>query len=95
MEKFYILKLSLVAFLISCYSLLFSQTKVIPYQELPTSSGSLTGSGMFFSATMTTSSITIIFEGASDRWIALGFGTHMNPTDALIYSNGHALSTHP
>src|SRR5687768_8415048 len=74
----------------------WSQTKIIPYQQLPTASGAPSGSGMFFGASMTTSSITITFEGPSDRWIALGFGTSMAaPTDVLIYSIGHALSTHP
>ncbi len=73
----------------------FSQTKTIPYQELATSTGSLNGSGIFFGASMTTSSISITFEGPSDRWIALGFGSNMQPTDVFIYSIGHALSVHP
>jgi hypothetical protein len=87
-----------------CYNLLLlvvfsfslnSQTKVIPYHELPTASGNPTGSGMFLGATMTTSSITITFTGPSDRWIAIGFGNFMTSTDAFIYSQGHSLSVHP
>ncbi len=72
----------------------FSQTKTIPYQELATSSGSLSGSGIFFGASMTTSSITVTFEGPSDRWIALGIGAAMPSTDALIYSNGTSSASH-
>lgn len=95
MKNVAVFKKGCVALFIIYSSFLSCQTKIIPYQQLPSSSGSLTGSGIFFSASMTTSSIIITFEGPSDRWIALGFGTHMNPTDVLIYSNGHAISTHP
>ncbi len=63
-----------------------AQTKTIAYQELKTSSGALTGSGMFFGASMTSDSITITFAGPSTKWIGLGFGTSMSGTDALIYT---------
>ena len=73
----------------------FSQTKIIPYQELPTSTGSATGSGMYFGASMNTSSITITFQGPSDRWIAFGFATSMSPADMFTYSNGQVLTPNP
>lgn len=76
-------------------SVLLSQTVTIPYQQLPTSTGASTGSSIYFGASMTSSSITITFEGPSDRWIAIGFGTSMTSTDAFIYSNGHSSSVHP
>lgn len=82
----------LCLFIISSPS--FAQTKTIPYQELATATGSLSGSGIFFGASMTTSSITVTFEGPSDRWIAMGFGSSMPSTDALIYSNGTTSSIH-
>lgn len=72
-----------------------AQIKVIPYQELPTSGGSPIGSGMFFGASLSTSTITITFTGPSDRWIGIGFGVAMPNTDALIYSNGQTASPHP
>ena len=65
-----------------------SQIKTIPYQALPTAAGTTVGSTMFFGASMSTSTITITFTGPSDRYIALGLGTFMNPTDALIYTVG-------
>lgn len=74
---------------------LFSQTKFIPFQQLPNYNGSSTGSGIYFSASMTTSSITITFEGPADRWFGFGFGTAMHPADVFIYSQGHAMSVHP
>ena len=64
-----------------------AQTKTIPYQELKSASGALTGSGMFFGASMTTDSITITFTGPSTKWIGLGFGTKMSGSDALIYTS--------
>jgi len=78
-------------------TLIFSlnaQIKTIPYQQLPTSGGSPTGSNMFFGASMSASTITITFTGPSDRWIAVGFGTAMPNTDALIYSVGQSVSPH-
>lgn len=74
---------------------LWSQTKIIPFQELPTAGGQPTGSGMFFGASMNSNSITVTFEGPADRWIAIGFGQSMFPTDAFIYSNGKSGATHP
>ncbi|MES2679903.1 MAG: PKD domain-containing protein [Bacteroidota bacterium] len=65
-----------------------SQTKVIPYQQLPTSTGAPSGSNVYFGASMTSSSITVTFEAAADRWIALGFGSFMTPADALLYGCG-------
>lgn len=64
-----------------------AQTKTIPYQELKSASGALTGSGMFFGASMTPDSITITFAGPSTKWIGLGFGTKMGGSDALIYTS--------
>lgn len=95
MKKIYPFYSLLILSLILSTFFSFGQTKIIPYQELATSSGSPTGSGMFFGATMTTSNITISFEGPADRWIALGFGSSMVSTDVLMYSNGHAISSHP
>lgn len=86
---------SIVLFLLALPFFIFSQTKIIPYQQLPTSTGAPSGSGMYFGATMTTGSITVTFEGPSNRWIALGLGSFMNPTDVLIYSNGKSGATHP
>jgi len=79
--------------LLFCYLLVYgfavsAQTKVIPYQQLSTSSG------LYFGASMTTSSITITFEGPADRWIAFGFGSFMDPADVLIYSNGQSSAPH-
>ncbi len=71
-----------------------AQIKTIPYQQLPTSGGSPTGSNMFFGASMSASTITVTFTGPSDRWIAVGFGTAMPNTDALIYSVGQSVSPH-
>lgn len=94
MKKNYSLSRTLILlFLISSITVL-SQTKVIPYQELPTSTGAPSGSGIFFSASMTTSSITVTFEGPADRWFAIGFGTFMNPADVLMYSVGQPGAFH-
>lgn len=76
-------------------SLLIAQVKSIPFQQLPTAGGAPIGSNMFFSASMSPSTITINFVGPSDRWIAIGFGSSMPNTDALIYSVGQNLSPHP
>jgi hypothetical protein len=43
---------------------------------------------------MTTSEITVTFTGPADRWIALGFGSFMDPTDVLMYSGGKSGATH-
>ena len=74
--------------LIFINSLGSSQIKVIPYQQLQGSTG------MFFGASMSSSTITVTFEGPSNRWIALGFGLSMTPCDALIYSNGQSSALH-
>lgn len=63
-----------------------AQTKTIAYQELKSASGALSGSGIFFGASMTTDSITVTFAGPSSKWIAVGFGTKMSGSDALIYT---------
>lgn len=65
-----------------------AQTKIIPYQELPDYNGNATGSGIFLSASMTTSNITLTFEGPGDRWFALGLGTFMTPADLLMFGSG-------
>ncbi len=75
-------------------NLSIAQTKTIAYQELPDALGNASGSGLFLGATMTNSDITVTFTGPSDRWIALGFGSFMNPTDVLIYSGGKTGATH-
>jgi hypothetical protein len=74
---------------------LLAQTKTITYQELPDAAGNATGSGIFLGASMTSTTLTITFSGPSDRWIALGFGSLMFPTDVLIYSGGKTGATHP
>lgn len=59
----------------------FSQTKQITFAELTP------GSGMYFGAEMTTTTITVTVQGPSDRFIAFGFGTGMaNGNDAIIWS---------
>lgn len=75
-------------------NLSIAQTKTIAYQELPTALGNASGSGIFLGASMTNSDITITFTGPSDRWIALGFGSFMDPTDVLMYSGGKTGATH-
>ena len=67
-------------------NLSIAQTKTIAYQELPDALGNASGSGIFLSATMTSTNINVTFTGPSDRWIALGFGSFMTPTDVLMYS---------
>ncbi len=59
----------------------FSQTKEIKYQELTI------GSGIYFGATMNSTTITVTFAGPSSKWIALGLGSQMVGTDALIYTS--------
>ena len=85
--------LSLSAIILSA-SLTSAQTKTIAYQELPDAMGNATGSGMFFGATMDSDTITITFGGIFDRWIALGFGTSMSPTDVLMFSEGKSGASH-
>jgi len=75
-------------------NLSIAQTKTIAYQELPDALGNASGSGIFLGATMTNSDITVTFTGPSDRWIALGFGSFMAPTDVLMYSGGKTGATH-
>lgn len=87
------LSLSLLTLFFSV-SLATAQTKTIAYQELPDAMGNATGSGMFFGATMDADSITVNFGGIYDRWIALGFGTSMNPTDVLVFSEGKSGASH-
>lgn len=72
-----------------------AQVKTIPFQELPTAGGAPSGSNMFFGASMSASTLTLTFAGPSDRWIAIGFGSSMPNTDALIYSVGQNVSPHP
>jgi PKD repeat protein len=78
-------------FLVS-FNMLFmltnGQTKIIPYQQLQGSTG------IFFGASMTTSGITITFEGPSNKWIAVGLGSSMTPADALIYTVGQTSNLH-
>ncbi len=66
-----------------------AQTKTIAYQELPPA-----GSNMFFAAEMDQDTIRVTFAGADDRWIALGLGNGMAPTDVLVYSEGKSGATH-
>ncbi len=83
--------LLVLAFTVLCFlnsSILQSQTKVIPYQQMQPASG------MFFGATMNPTNITVTFEGVSDRWIALGFGSFMPFADVLMFSNGQIGSLH-
>jgi methionine-rich copper-binding protein CopC len=75
-------------------NLSIAQTKTIAYQELPDALGNTSGSGIFLGATMTNSDITVTFTGPSDRWISLGFGSFMDPTDVLMYSGGKTGATH-
>jgi len=75
-------------------NLSIAQTKTIAYQELPTALGNASGSGMFLGASMTSTDLTVTFTGPSDRWIALGFGSFMDPTDVLMYSGGKTGATH-
>ena len=72
-----------------------SQVKTIPFQELRDYQGIIPGSGMFFGASMTNSSITITYVGPLDRWFCFGFGTAMYNTDVLMYSNGRIGAIHP
>jgi len=71
-----------------------AQTKTIAYQELPNALGNATGSGMFLGAEMTSTDVTVTFTGPADRWIALGLGSFMDPTDVLMYSGGKTGATH-
>jgi methionine-rich copper-binding protein CopC len=75
MSKFYFFILLFVPFTA------FNQVKQIAFAELTS------GSGMFFGAEMTPTTITITVQGPSDRFLAFGFGTGMGTgNDALIWS---------
>lgn len=74
MKKHYLLALALFPLLA------FGQLKQIVFSELTT------GSGMFFGAQMTTTTITVTLQGPSDRFIAFGFGAGMSSGDAIIWS---------
>jgi hypothetical protein len=63
--------LNFIYFFLLVQGSFFSQTKIIPYQQLPNYNGNATGSNMFFTASMNSISITITFEGPADLWIAL------------------------
>lgn len=79
--------LTLLATLLLATIYTSAQTKTIPYQELKSSSGATSGSGIFFGASMTADSITVTFAGPSTKWIGLGFGKNMGGSDALIYTS--------
>ncbi len=66
-----------------------AQTKTIAYQELPPA-----GSNVFFGAEMDQDTIRVTFAGADDRWLALGLGNGMAPTDVLVYSEGKSGAGH-
>jgi len=58
-----------------------AQLKEIAFAELTA------GSGMFFGAQMSPTTITVTVQGPSDRFIAFGFGTGMaSGNDAIIWS---------
>jgi len=62
-------------------SLAQAQLKEIVFAELTA------GSGMFFGAQMSPSTITVTVQGPSDRFLAFGFGTGMaSGNDAIIWS---------
>ncbi len=88
------LQLFYTGLLVLVCNCLFPQTKTIPFQELPAFNGVIPGSGIFFGASMTTSSLTVTFAGPADRWFAFGFGSLMAPADVLMYSNGTFGSPH-
>jgi len=59
----------------------FGQLKQIAFSELSS------GSGMFFGAEMTPTTITVTLQGPSDRFLAFGLGTGMaSGNDAIIWS---------
>jgi len=59
----------------------FGQLKEIAFAELTA------GSGMFFGAQMSPTTITVTVQGPADRFIAFGFGTGMaTGNDAIIWS---------
>ncbi len=59
----------------------FGQLKEIAFAELSA------GSGMYFGAQMTPTTITVTVQGPADRFIAFGFGTGMaTGNDAIIWS---------
>ncbi len=58
----------------------FGQLKQIAFAELTS------GSGMFFGAQMSPTTITVTVKGPSDRFLGFGFGTSMSSGDAIIWS---------
>jgi methionine-rich copper-binding protein CopC len=75
MKKHYLLAVALVPLFAS------AQLKQIAFSELTA------GSGMFFGAEMSTTTITVTVQGPADRFIAFGFGTGMSSgNDAIIWS---------
>lgn len=75
MKKHYLLALAFLPLFAS------GQLKQIAFAELTA------GSGMFFGAEMSTTTITVTLQGPADRYLAFGFGTGMaNGNDALIWS---------
>lgn len=75
MKRLYILLLALFPFFSQ------AQLKEIAFSELTA------GSGMFFGAEMSPTTITVTLQGPADRYLAFGFGTGMGTgNDALIWS---------
>lgn len=58
----------------------FGQLKQIAMSELTA------GSGMYFGAEMSSTTITVTVKGPSDRFLAFGFGSSMSSGDAIIWS---------
>lgn len=58
----------------------FGQLKQIALSELTS------GSGMYFGAQMTPTTITVTVKGPSDRFLGFGFGANMSSGDAIIWS---------
>lgn len=75
------MKIYFLLVLLLSATLLKAQTKEITFAELSP------GSNMFFGAQMTPTTITVTFQGPSDRFIALGFGSGMSSGDAMIWSS--------
>lgn len=75
MKKYYTLFALIVPVFVS------AQLKEIAFAELTS------GSGMFFGAQMSTTTITVTVQGPSDRFLGFGFGSGMsNGNDAIIWS---------
>jgi methionine-rich copper-binding protein CopC len=75
------MKIKLLLSIILSSTIGFGQLKTISETELTI------GSGIFFSAEKTITTITVTMKGPSDRYFAVGFGSGMSSGDALIYSN--------